>query len=101
MNALATIARLVRAVGGAIAAVLVIGILLVLFEANEDNTLVDAVLEVGRFFADPFRAIFELDDDKAQIALNWGIAAAVYPTAAAVVAAGLRRAATRPAGRRR
>lgn len=101
MSALTSAARVVGIAGRAIAAVLVIGILLVAFEANEDNALVDAVLDVGRFFADPFRAIFELDDDKAQIGLNWGIAAAVYLAAAAVLAAGLRRAATRPAGRGR
>lgn len=93
MNAVASIARVVRVLGAAIAGVLVIGILLVLLEANEDNALVDAVLEVGRFFADPFRGIFELDDNKAQIALNWGIAAAVYLAAAALVIAVLRRAA--------
>lgn len=85
MNVVAPIVRLVRLAAGLIAGVLVIGILLVVFEANEENTLVDAILEVGRFFADPFRRIFELDDDKAQIAINWGIGAAVYLAAAALI----------------
>lgn len=93
MEALAALARIVRAIGGLIAAVLVLGTLLVAFEANEDNALVDAILEVGRFFADPFRAIFELDNDKVQIAINWGIAAAVYLLVAGLVAMVLRRGA--------
>lgn len=101
MSALASIARIVRTAGGLIAAVLVIGILLVVLEANEDNAVVDLVLDVGRFFADPFRRIFELDDNKAQIALNWGIAAALYLAAAALVATLLRRAAVGPARRNR
>ena len=91
MKAVALIVRLVRVVVGLIAGVLVAGVLLVVFDANEDNALVDAILEVGRFFADPFRGIFELDDNKAQIALNWGIAALVYLVAGALVIAVVRR----------
>lgn len=93
MEILTALARIVRLIGGLIAAVLVIGILLVAFEANEDNVLVDAILDVGRFFADPFRAIFELDNDKVQIAINWGIAAAAYLLVAGLLAIALRRAA--------
>lgn len=101
MTALAPIVRLLRAAAGAIAAVLVLGILLVVLEANQDNGLVDFVLDVGRFFADPFRAIFDLEDAKAQIAVNWGIAAVAYLAAAAAVAALLRAAAARAPRRRR
>lgn len=99
MGALVALARIVRFVGGAIAAILVVGILLVVLDANEDNALVDAALDVGRFFADPFRGIFDLDDDDLQIAINWGIGAAVYMLVAGLIATALRRIATRGATR--
>lgn len=95
------LARIIRVVGGLIAAFLVAGILLVVFDASEDNGLVDAVLEVGRFFADPFRGIFELDDNHLQIAINWGIAAAVYVVVAGLIAFLLARTAARGAARDR
>lgn len=80
------LARIIRLAGALIVAVLVVGILLVVLDAGEDNRLVDAVLEVGRFFAAPFRDIFELDDNHAEIALNWGIGAAVYALVAGLIA---------------
>ena len=52
------IARIARAIGMAIAGVVVAGIVLVLADANEENGLVDGILDVGRFFAAPFRRIF-------------------------------------------
>ena len=59
-------------------------------DANEDNGLVSAILDVGRFFTDPFRDFFELDDNKLEIAINWGIAAIVYVAIAMIIAAVLR-----------
>ena len=44
-------------------------------ECKQVLSLVAAVLDVGRFFADPFRQIFQLDDNHLQIAINWGIGA--------------------------
>jgi hypothetical protein len=82
--------RIVRIIGAVIAGVLALGVLLVVVDANEDNALVNAVLEVARFFAAPFRGIIELDDNKLQIAINWGIAALVYLAIAALVAAAIR-----------
>ena len=68
----------IQIAGWVIAGILVVGIILVVTDANEDNALVDAALDVGRFFADPFRGIFEMDDNDMQISVNWGIAAVVY-----------------------
>lgn len=75
---MSVLARILRTIGMLIAAVLAIGVLLVVVDANEDNAIVNAVLEIGRFFSGPFRGIIELDDNDLQIAINWGIAALVY-----------------------
>lgn len=85
-----TVARAIRAIGVAIAVALAIAVVLVVVDANEDNGLVGAVIDVGRFFAEPFRQIIELDDNDLQIAINWGIAAAVYVALALALAAGVR-----------
>jgi hypothetical protein len=61
-----------------LAAVLVIGILLVVFEASRSNDIVDFVLDAAEFLAGPFDDLFEPDERKLRIALNWGLAAVVY-----------------------
>jgi hypothetical protein len=73
--------------GFAIAFVIVVGIALVVLDANEDAELVDAWLGIARFFTDPFRGIFDLERGKEdlQIAINWGIAAAVYVAAGSLL----------------
>ena len=68
----------IQIAGWVIAGILVVGIILVVTDANEDNAIVGFVLDIGRFFADPFRQLFEMDDNNLQIAVNWGIAAVVY-----------------------
>jgi ABC-type spermidine/putrescine transport system permease subunit I len=80
------LARLVRLVSGAVAAVIVVGILLVVLEANGDNAIVDALLDAARFLAGPFDNVFDLARHKTQVAVNWGLAAAVYLLAGRFVA---------------
>jgi hypothetical protein len=74
-------------VGFGIAFVIAVGIALVVLDANEDAELVDAWLDVARFFTDPFRSIFDLERGKEdlQIAINWGIAAVVYAVLGSVL----------------
>ena len=72
------LARMVKLAATLIVGVIVAGILLHVFDANASNAIVSAVYDVAGFFVDPFRNLFDLDDAKAQIALNWGIAAVVY-----------------------
>ena len=72
------LARMVKLAATLIAGVIVAGILLHVFDANPSNDIVAAVYDVAGFFVDPFRNLFDLEDAKAQIALNWGIAAVVY-----------------------
>jgi hypothetical protein len=74
----ATVARVVRTIGTIVAAILVAGILLVVLEANRGNDIVNAALDAARWLAGPFDGLFTFDRQKTEIAVNWGIAAAVY-----------------------
>jgi hypothetical protein len=64
----------------------VLGILLVVLEANRNNEVVDAALDVARFLAGPFRDVFDLSDRKVEVAVNYGLAAVVYVAVAGVIA---------------
>ena len=82
----AAAARVLQLVASAVAAVLVLGILLTILGANQQNDLVGAVLDAGRWLASPFENLFELDSRKAEVAVNWGIAAVVYLLIANLIA---------------
>jgi hypothetical protein len=77
-NARATLARLIILVATVVALVLVAGILLVVLGANTSNEIVKAVHDAARFLAGPFDGLFKLDNHKATIAVDWGIAAVVW-----------------------
>jgi hypothetical protein len=72
------LARMVRLAATLIAGVIVVGIVLHVLGANASNAIVSAVYDVAGIFVDPFRNLFEISDAKWEIAVNWGIAAAVY-----------------------
>src|SRR3954451_19474036 len=74
----ATVARVLRAIGTIVAAILVAGILLVLLGANRGNDIVSVVLDAARWLAGPFDGLFQVDRHKTEIAVNWGLAAIVY-----------------------
>jgi hypothetical protein len=74
----ASLARFVILVASAVALVLVAGILLVVLEANRSNDIVHAVRDAASFLAGPFDGLFTLDSNKAEKAVNWGIAAVVW-----------------------
>ena len=80
------VARIIRMIFFAIAAIIILGILLVVFDANPNNGIVNGIMDVAKFFVDPFRGLFSMDDQKATVALNWGIGAAVYILVGAVLA---------------
>jgi len=94
-----SLARLIRLAAGTVAAIIVAGILLIVLEANPANDIVSAVHDAAQAMVGPFDGMFELDDPKAAVAVNWGIAALVYLIIGAVIAriiasigvAGLRR----------
>jgi hypothetical protein len=54
------------------------GIVLVALEANRSNDIVQVVRDAAAFLADPFDGLFTLDSNKAEKAVNWGIAAVVW-----------------------
>ena len=74
----ASVARAVMLVAYAVAAVLVLGILLVVLKANRSNDIVQFVRDAAGFLAGPFDGLFTLDSNKAEKAVNWGIAAVVW-----------------------
>jgi uncharacterized protein YggT (Ycf19 family) len=80
------LARMVRLAAMAVAAVIVLGILLHVLSANSSNAVVSLVYDVDRPLVAPFKNLFNLSDAKAQIAVNWGIAAAVYALAGSFLA---------------
>ena len=74
----ASIARAVMLIASAAALVLLIGILLVVLEANRSNELVQFVRDAASLLAGPFDDLFTLDSNKAEKAVNWGLAAVVW-----------------------
>jgi uncharacterized protein YggT (Ycf19 family) len=72
------LARMVRLVTMLVVGVIVAGILLHVLGANSSNAIVSVVYDVCRPLVAPFKSLFNLSDPKAQIAVNWGIAAVVY-----------------------
>ncbi len=86
-------ASVITGIAAIIAGIIVVGIILVLVDANQRNTIVDFILDIGRFFVRPFRDLFPQDDPKENIVINWGIAALVYLIVGAIIARIVRRAA--------
>jgi hypothetical protein len=80
------IARIIRLIASALALLLVAGILLVVFEANRSNEIVNWVLDAAKWLAGPFDGMFSPDNPKTAIAVNWGIAAVVYYAIGALIA---------------
>jgi hypothetical protein len=74
----ASIARAVILIASLVAAILVLGILLVLLKANRSNDIVKAVHDAASFLAGPFDGLFTFDRKRVETAVNWGIAAAVW-----------------------
>jgi hypothetical protein len=79
------LARLVRIVAGVVVGIIVIAILLVVLGANQSNDIVDWIHDAGAWLVGPFKGLFDLDDAKLSVAVNWGIAAIVYAIGAGVV----------------
>jgi hypothetical protein len=74
----ASIARFVILVASVVALVLIVGIVLVLLEANRSNEIVQAIRDAASFLAGPFNGLFTMDSNKAEKAVNWGVAAVVW-----------------------
>lgn len=79
-------ARVVMLIALIIAAFIALAIVLILLGANEDNMIVNAIVEVARFFSTPFDAMFPQDDRKVDVLVNWGLGALVYLLVGGVIA---------------
>lgn len=85
------LARIVSLVTSVVVGLVVVGIVLVLLEANRGNEIVSALLDAAKFLAGPFDSAFKLEGHKANIAVNWGLAAVVYAVVGGLIARLLRR----------
>lgn len=63
-----------------------VGILLVVLDANPRNDIVEALTDAARWLAGPFHDLFSIDSRKWRIAVNWGLAAIVYSALARLLA---------------
>jgi hypothetical protein len=87
---LGLLARIVVLVAAIVAGLIVLGILLVVLEANPDNGIVSFFTDIAEWLASPFEDMFTIKEQKGETALNWGIAAVVYFVVGSVIARLLR-----------
>jgi hypothetical protein len=80
------LARIVRLIAAVVVGLIVAGIVLHLLDANSGNAIVSFVYDVAGWLVTPFKGIFSLDGEKANIAANWGLAALVYGIVGGLVA---------------
>jgi hypothetical protein len=85
-KAVAQTARAIELAGTAVALILLAGIALVLLKANSGNAIVGAIRDAADFLAGPFNGMFELDNPRTELAVNWGIAALVWYALARLLA---------------
>jgi hypothetical protein len=88
---LSGIARIVSLITTVVVGLIVVGIVLVVLEANKANDVVNGVLDGAKFLAGPLDNAFKLHGHKANVAVNWGIAAGLYAFIGTIVVRLLRR----------
>jgi hypothetical protein len=79
------IARIVSLITMVVVGLIVVGIVLIVLEANRDNAIVDWLVGAAEFLANPFENMFQPDGYKTEIAVNWGLAAVVYAIVGGVI----------------
>jgi uncharacterized protein involved in cysteine biosynthesis len=95
------LARIVRLVAGIVILLIVIGILLFVLGANGSNSIVSTIHDWANWLTQPFHSVFHLKNAKANLAVNWGLAAVVYAVVAAIIVRLLASAGAATFGRRR
>lgn len=80
------LARLIRTLAWIVAAIIVAAILLKVFSANPQNTVVSDIHDAGAWLVTPFKHMFSMNSATGTMALNWGIAAVVYLAVAHLLA---------------
>jgi hypothetical protein len=77
-----------------VAVVLIVaGILIHLLGANTSNGLVSALNDAAKWLVQPFDNVFHLHGNKANVAVNWGLAAVIYAVVGGFIASMLARSA--------
>ena len=90
-GALGLLARAIELAVAVVAAIIAIGVLLVVLEANPSNDIVDLILDAARWLVGPFKDFFTIDDRKLEVAVNWGLALLVYVLVGRTIAGVVRR----------
>jgi multisubunit Na+/H+ antiporter MnhG subunit len=99
-----TLARIVRTATTVAVVLIVVGILIHVLGANTSNGLVSALNDAAKWLTQPFHNVFHLSGRKANVAVNWGLAAVIYAIVGGFIASMLARSAaasSRGAWRRR
>lgn len=79
-------ATVVLVITGVIAAFIALAIVLVLVDANEGNMIVNAIVEIGRFFSTPFHDMFPQQNTEMNVLVNWGLAVLAYLLVGGIIA---------------
>jgi hypothetical protein len=85
------LARIVSLITSIVVGLIVIGIVLVVLEANKSNDIVKALLDAAKFLVGPFEDVFKPDDAKVKVAVNYGLAAVIYAIVGGLIVKLLRR----------
>jgi hypothetical protein len=85
------VARIVSLITSVVVGLIVVGIVLVLLEANRDNAIVDWLIGAANWLVAPFDDMFKPDGHKLRVAVNWGLAALIYSIIGGLIARLLRR----------
>ena len=72
------LARVIGTIAAIVALILLVGVALVLLEANQSNAVVELVRDAASWLAGPFEGMFSFDRRRTETAVNWGVAAAVW-----------------------
>lgn len=72
------LARVIDLVTAVVCVLIVVGILLVVLGANLDNAIAGRLHTWADTLTNPFHGLFTPKGQKARIAVNWGLALAVY-----------------------
>lgn len=94
------VARIIMIVAGIVALIIALGILVVVLEANPQNSIVSTVHDVADALVGPFDGIFTPSNPKVAIAINWGLAIVVYLVVGRLLSGLIRRLGSRTAATR-
>jgi hypothetical protein len=85
------LATVISVVTTVVVATLAVHILFVAFEANASNALVGTIADWAEAMAWQFKDIFQPSEPKIGVAVNYGLAGAVYLVVGRLLTSGLRR----------